>query len=409
MSGGIGTERGEMTKLCIDDLDLKGKRVLLRVDFNVPLEGGKVMDDTRIQAALPTIRYAQEHGAKLLLLSHLGRPGGKVVPSMSLKPVAERLSGLLGQPVPMAEDCIGEAVRKRAEKLRPGEILMLENCRFHAGDEKNDETFSRALAALCDIYVNDAFGAAHRAHASTVGVTRFVPVAACGFLMKREIEYLGRLLASATRPFVALLGGAKVSDKIGVITNLLGKVSTLLIGGGMAYTFLKAQGVAVGDSLVEEEKVPVAKDILKKAEAHGVNLLLPMDHVVAERLAADSPSRVTADAAVPAGWRGLDIGPRTRESFAAEIRSAKTLFWNGPMGVYEVEPFRAGTIAVAEAVAASDALSVVGGGDSVAAVMQMGIQGKITHISTGGGASLEFLEGRELPGVAALTDVKGRA
>ncbi len=393
-----------MSKLCIDDLDLKGKRVLLRVDFNVPLEGGKVVDDTRIQAALPTIRYAQGHGARLLLLSHLGRPGGKVVPSMSLKPVAERLSGLIGQPVPMAGDCVGEAVRDRAERLRHGEILMLENCRFHAEEEKNDESFSRALAALCDLYVNDAFGAAHRAHASTVGVTRFVPVAACGFLMKKEIEYLGRLLASPDRPFVVLLGGAKVSDKIGVITHLLGKVSALLIGGGMAYTFLTARGVAVGDSLVESERVPVAKDIMGKAAAHGVDLLLPVDHVVAERLAADAASRVTADAAVPAGWRGLDIGPRTREAFAVEIRGAKTLFWNGPMGVYEIAPFRAGTRALAEAVANSHALSVVGGGDSVAAIMQMGLGGKITHISTGGGASLEFLEGRELPGIAALTE-----
>jgi len=394
-----------MAKLSITDLDLKGKRVLIRVDFNVPLsEMQAVTDDTRIRAALPTIRRALGQGARVLLVSHLGRPKGKVVPAMSLAPVAARLSQLLGAPVQMAPDCIGDAVKTAAAALKPGQVLMLENCRFHAGDEKNDEGMSRALAELCDVFVNDAFGAAHRAHASTVGVTRFVPVAAAGLLMAKEVEYLGRALTDPTRPFVAILGGAKVSDKIGVLKNLVTKVNALLVGGGMAYTFLKAQGMEVGASLLEADKRDLARSILDEARAKGVTFLLPMDHIIAERAAATAPTRIADSTAIPAGWMGLDIGPKAREAFATVIRGARTIVWNGPMGVFELDPFREGTFAVARAIAASGATSIVGGGDSVAAVTQAGVADKMTHISTGGGASLEFLEGIELPGVAALTD-----
>jgi phosphoglycerate kinase len=394
-----------MAKLSITDLDLKGKRVLIRVDFNVPLsEKQAVTDDTRIRAALPTIRRALGQGARVLLVSHLGRPKGKVVPAMSLAPVAARLSQLLGAPVQMAPDCIGDAVKTAAAALKPGQVLMLENCRFHAGDEKNDEGMSRALAELCDVFVNDAFGAAHRAHASTVGVTRFVPIAAAGLLMAKEVEYLGRALTDPTRPFVAILGGAKVSDKIGVLKNLVTKVNALLVGGGMAYTFLKAQGMEVGASLLEADKRDLARSILDEARAKGVTFLLPMDHIIAERAAATAPTRIADSTAIPAGWMGLDIGPKAREAFATVIRGARTIVWNGPMGVFELDPFREGTFAVARAIAASGATSIVGGGDSVAAVTQAGVADKMTHISTGGGASLEFLEGVELPGVAALTD-----
>ena len=394
-----------MPKMSITDLDLKGKRVLVRVDFNVPLsEKQAVTDDTRIRAALPSIRRAMGQGARVLLVSHLGRPKGKVVPAMSLAPVAARLSQLLGAPVQMAPDCIGDAVKAAAAALKPGQVLMLENCRFHAGDEKNDEGMSRALAELCDVFVNDAFGAAHRAHASTVGVTRFVPVAAAGLLMAKEVEYLGRALTDPTRPFVAILGGAKVSDKIGVLKNLVTKVNALLVGGGMAYTFLKAQGMEVGASLLEADKLDTARSILDEARAKGVTFLLPMDHVIAERAEATAPTRIADSTAIPAGWMGLDIGPKAREAFATVIRGARTIVWNGPMGVFELAPFREGTFAVARAIAASVATSIVGGGDSVAAVTQAGVADKMTHISTGGGASLEFLEGIELPGVAALTD-----
>ena len=394
-----------MAKLSITDLDLTGKRVLIRVDFNVPLsEMQAVTDDTRIRAALPTIRRALGQGARVLLVSHLGRPKGKVVPAMSLAPVAARLSPLLGAPVQMAPDCIGDAVKTAAAALKPGQVLMLENCRFHAGDEKNDEGMSRALAELCDVFVNDAFGAAHRAHASTVGVTRFVPIAAAGLLMAKEVEYLGRALTDPTRPFVAILGGAKVSDKIGVLKNLVTKVNALLVGGGMAYTFLKAQGMEVGASLLEADKRDLARSILDEARAKGVTFLLPMDHIIAERAAATAPTRIADSTAIPAGWMGLDIGPKAREAFATVIRGARTIVWNGPMGVFELDPFREGTFAVARAIAASGATSIVGGGDSVAAVTQAGVADKMTHISTGGGASLEFLEGVELPGVAALTD-----
>lgn len=394
-----------MAKVSIGDLDLRGKRVLVRVDFNVPLnERLEVTDDTRIRAALPTIRHAMTQGAKVLLISHLGRPKGKVVPALSLAPVARRLSDLLGTTVTLAPDCMGEAVKAAAAALQPGRVLLLENCRFHAGDEKNDESMSRALAELCDVFVNDAFGAAHRAHASTVGITRFVPVSAAGFLMAKELTYLGRVLTNPAHPFVAVLGGAKVSDKIGVLRNLVSKVDAFLVGGGMAYTFLKAQGMEIGASLLEADKLDVAKVILNEARAKGVTFLLPMDHVIAEKPEAAAATRLADSTAIPAGWMGLDIGPKARDAFAKIIGGAKTIVWNGPMGVFELPPFREGTVAVAKAIAASGATSIVGGGDSVAAVGQAGVADRITHISTGGGASLEFLEGIELPGVAALTE-----
>lgn len=394
-----------MAKLSLADLDLRGKRVLIRVDFNVPMnDRQEVTDDTRIRAALPTVRHAAEAGGKVLLLSHLGRPKGKRVPGMSLAPVAARLQALLGRPVGMAPDCLGPEVEAMAARLPEGGVLMLENCRFHAGDEANDEGMSRALARLADVFVNDAFGAAHRAHASTVGVTRFVPVSAAGFLMAKELEYLGKAVSDPARPFVAILGGAKVSDKIGVLQHLLGKVDALLIGGGMAYTFLKAQGLEVGGSLLEADKLDVARAILEGARAAGVRLILPADHVIAERVEAAAPTRVAESGAIPAGWKGLDIGPKARDAFAGVLRGAKTVVWNGPMGVFELAPFREGTLAVARAVAESGATSIVGGGDSVAAVTQAGLADEMSHISTGGGASLEFLEGKELPGVAALTD-----
>jgi phosphoglycerate kinase len=394
-----------MAKRSISDVQLTRQRVLIRVDFNVPLDDRQVVtDDTRIRAAVPTIRYALEKGAKVLLVSHLGRPKGKAVPALSLAPAARRLSELLGRPVAMAADCIGPAAEAASAALAPGQVLMLENCRFHAGDEKNDEGMSRALAALCDVFVNDAFGAAHRAHASTVGVTRFVPAAAAGFLMAKELEYLGRAMTNPSRPFVAILGGAKVSDKIGVLKNLVGKADALLVGGGMAYTFLKAQGMEVGASLLEADKLGLAREVLDAARAKGVTFILPMDHVIAQKVAADAETRTADSTAIPAGWMGLDIGPKARQAFATAIRGAKTVVWNGPMGVFEMAPFREGTFAVARAIAESGATSIVGGGDSVAAVTQAGLADRMSHISTGGGASLEFLEGIELPGVAALTE-----
>jgi len=398
-----------MAKLSMADLELAGKRLLIRVDFNVPLdERREVTDDTRIRAALPTIRYAVERGGRVILISHLGRPKGQVVPALSLAPVAARLSALLGRPVPLAPDCMGEAVAGMVAWLAPGDVLLLENCRFHAGDEKNDPAMGRALAELCDVFVNDAFGTAHRAHASTVGVARLAPVAAAGFLMAKEVAYLGQALERPARPFVAILGGAKVSDKIGVLRNLVGKVDALLVGGGMAYTFLKARGLEVGASLLETDKLEVAREILEAARRRGIPFLLPTDHVIAERVDAAAPTRLVESAGLPAGWMGLDIGPQSCEAFAAAIRKAKTVVWNGPMGVFELPPFARGTQAVARAVAESGAVSIVGGGDSVAAITQAGLAGKITHISTGGGASLEFLEGIELPGVAALTDRGGQ-
>ena len=391
----------------IDQVDLDGKRTFIRVDFNVPLEdqGGvrRITDDSRIRGALPTIRYAVERGARVVLASHLGRPKGKIDPRESLAPAAKRLGELLGKPVPLAPDCIGDAVEKQVSALGKGEVLMLENLRFHPGEEKNDPAFAASLAKLADVYVNDAFGAAHRAHASTAGMASLVPVRAAGFLLRDELKHLGALLESPSRPFVAILGGAKVSDKISVIDNLLPRVDALLVGGAMAYTFLKAQGVAIGGSRVEADKVDLAQKTLEQARAKGVRLLLPEDHVIATRPEAGADCRTTSDPVIPDGWLGVDIGPKTRTRYAAEIAQAKTVLWNGPMGIFEIEAYAAGTVAVARAVAdAKQAFTVVGGGDSVAAVTQAGVADRIGHISTGGGASLEFLEGQTLPGVAAL-------
>jgi len=402
-----------MNKLSIKDLDLDGKHVFMRVDFNVPLdEGGGVLDDTRITETLPTIEYAVRHHARLVLASHLGRPKGKPNPKMSLKPVAERLRNLLderlgrGVNVGFAPDCIGMQAEEMASKLEKGHTLLLENLRFHAEEEANDEHFSRQLAKLADYYVNDAFGTAHRAHASTVGITKFVKKSAAGLLMQKELDYLGKALHHPARPFVAILGGAKVSDKIPVIQNLIEKVDALLIGGGMAYTFLKARGMEVGNSLVDQEKLDLAHKLLGQAKARGVKLLLPVDHVVANTIAPDAKTHIVSEGhAIPSGQMGLDIGPKTVALFSEQIEDARTIVWNGPMGVFEQEPFAHGTYAIARAVAANrPAISIVGGGDSVSAVHNAGVADKITHISTGGGASLEFLEGKKLPGVEALSN-----
>ncbi len=402
-----------MSKLSIRDLDLEGKRVFMRVDFNVPLDdGGRVMDDTRIVETLPTIEYAVRHHARLVLASHLGRPQGKPNPKMSLKPAAERLRNLLderirrGINVGFAPDCIGMQAEEMASKLEKGQTLLLENLRFHPEEEANDEHFSRELAKLADCYVNDAFGTAHRAHASTVGITRFVKKSAAGLLMQKELDYLGRVLHHPGRPFVAILGGAKVSDKIPVIQNLIDKVDTLLIGGGMAYTFLKARGMEIGNSLVENDKLGLAHKLLGQAKARGIKFLLPVDHVVAAKITPDARTHIVTEGhAIPAGQMGLDIGPKTVTLFSGQIENASTIVWNGPMGVFEQEPFAHGTYAIARAVAANrPAISIVGGGDSVSAVHKAGVADRITHISTGGGASLEFLEGKKLPGVEALTN-----
>ncbi|HXE71589.1 MAG TPA: phosphoglycerate kinase [Candidatus Nitrosotenuis sp.] len=390
-----------MDQATIRDMDVAGKRVLVRVDFNVPLEGGRVTDDSRIRAALPTLRYLLDRGAALILMSHLGRPKGKPRPEFSLAPVAEHLARLLGRPVQMAPDCVGEAVAAMARTLQPGQVLMLENLRFHPEEEANDPDFAARLAALGEIYVNDAFGAAHRAHASTQGVARYLPALA-GFCMESELTQLGSILTSPDRPFVVVLGGAKVSDKLGVLESLVERADRLLIGGGMAFTFLAARGLEVGSSLCERELLEKAREIEEKASGRGVQLVLPVDVVVAARPEPGIPCAVVAVDQIPAGQMGLDIGPRTVEIFRTALADARTVFWNGPMGVFEVPPFDRGTLEVARAVAASQARSVVGGGDSVAALHQTGLADQITHVSTGGGASLEFLEGRELPGVAAL-------
>ena len=386
----------------VDQIESKGKRVFIRVDFNVPQdEKNNITDDTRILLSLPTIRFVSEAGGKAILASHLGRPKGKRDPKFSLAPVAERVSQLLGKKVALATDCIGEEVQRRIGGMKEGEVLLLENLRFHPEEEKNEETFSKALASLCDIYVNDAFGAAHRAHASTEGMTRFAKVVAAGFLMMKEIKSLEKALVNPQRPYVAILGGAKVSDKIGVIQNLLGKVTTLLIGGGMAYTFLKAEGFEVGKSLVEEDQIGFSLSLLEGAKKK-LRFLLPPDHVAAERMDAQAKRKIVKSDQIPSGWVCLDIGPETEKTFSEEIQSAKTIVWNGPMGVFEMEPFSHGTFAIAKAIASSSAFSIVGGGDSVAAVNQAGVADRIGHISTGGGASLEFLEGKKLPGIEAL-------
>ena len=390
-----------MRKLGAADLEVKGRRVFVRVDFNVPLENGVVGDDTRIRETLPTLRLLIERGAKLVLASHLGRPKGKPKPEFSLAPVGERLSSYLGRPVKFVGAIVGPSVDEAVGKLVEGDVLLIENLRFDPGEEMNDPAFARKLASTAELYVNDAFGAAHRAHASTVGMVKHFPRAAAGLLMERELHYLGMALSSPPRPFVGLLGGAKVSDKIDVVRSLLGKVDRLLIGGGMTYTFLRAKGLPTGKSLVEEDKVDLARELLSEG---GAKLALPRDHVVASRFEASAETRTLPIGEIPDGWMGLDIGPATVAAYGEDIRKSKLVVWNGPMGVFEMEPFAQGTVKLAEIVASSDATSIVGGGDSVAAIDRAGVADRITHISTGGGAFLEFLAGEKLPGVEVLTD-----
>jgi len=387
-------------KKSVRDIDVKGKKVLVRVDFNVPIKEGVVQDDTRVRAALPTIDYLLEKGAAVILCSHLGRPKGGPDPKYTMKPVAEYLGKLTGKPVTFAEDCVGEPAVKAAAALKPGQVLVLENTRFHPEEEKNDLDLAKQMASLADIYVNDAFGSAHRAHSSTEGVARYLPAVA-GFLMEKEIEYLGKAIDDPKRPFVAILGGAKVSDKIGVIKNLLAKADAILIGGGMANTFFKAQGYPVGDSLVEDEVLDLARELIAQG---GTKLRLPVDAVIAEKMEEGVETKVVPVGPIPDGWRILDIGPQTIEAYSKVIAGAATVVWNGPMGVFEVPTFAKGTFGVAHALAASKCVSIVGGGDSASAIQKSGLADKITHISTGGGASLEMLEGIALPGVAALQD-----
>lgn len=391
-------------KMSVADLDVKGKRVIVRVDFNVPLDSeGNITDDKRIRGALPTIKYIIENGGKLILVSHLGRPKNGFEAKYSMKPAADRLSELLGKEVILAKDVIGEDAKAKAAALKEGEILMLENVRFHKEETKNDPDFAKELASMADIYVNDAFGTAHRAHASTAGLADYLP-SACGFLIKKELDIMGKALDNPERPFVAILGGAKVSDKISVIENLIDKVDTLIIGGGMAYTFFKAQGHGVGKSICEDDKVELASSLLAKAKEKGVNLLLPVDNVVGKEFDANTEAKTVPSEAIPDDWMGLDIGEETIKLFSDAIKDAKTVVWNGPMGVFEMEQFARGTEKIAQAMAQCRGTTIVGGGDSVAAIKKMGVEDNLTHISTGGGASLEFLEGKVLPGVAALKD-----
>lgn len=394
-----------LNKMTVKDIDCRGKRVFCRVDFNVPLDGeGRITDDNRIVAALPTIRHILDQGGRLILASHLGRPKGQPKPEFSLSPIARHLEHLLGQSVTMAPDCIGPEVEQLAQSLRDGQLMLLENVRFHVGETANDPEFARQLAALAEIYVNDAFGTAHRAHASTAGVAQLLSPAVAGFLIEKEIRYLGQAVADPVRPLVAILGGAKVSDKLPAIDNLLDKVDTLLIGGGMAYTFLRAQGHTLGTSLVEEDRIELAATLLQRAADLGVRLMLPQDHVAAAEFSAEASHRVCGNRDFPATWMGLDIGPQTIQEYCRIVSEAGTVLWNGPMGVFEFDAFAKGTFAIARVLADSDAVSIIGGGDSVAAANKSGLADRMTHISTGGGASLEFLEGKELPGITALND-----
>ncbi len=392
-----------LNKKSVEDIDVKGKKVLVRCDFNVKMENGVITSDKRIVASLPTINYLLEKGAKLILCSHLGRPKGEFKPEFSLSPVAVRLGELLGKEVKMAKDVVGESAQALAADLKEGEVLLLENVRFHAEETKNDADFSKALASLAEIYVNDAFGSAHRAHSSTTGVADYLP-AVGGYLIRKELEYIGGALENPKRPLVAILGGAKVSDKIGVITNLLNTVDTLIVGGGMAYTFFAALGYSVGTSLCETDKIDMAKEMMETAKAKGVKFLIPIDNRVGLEYAEDTENKIVDSDSIPDGWMGLDIGPKTEALFAEAVKDAGTVIWNGPMGVSEWKNFASGTIAVATAIANSGAISIVGGGDSAAAVQKLGFADKMSHISTGGGASLEFLEGKDLPGVVALND-----
>ncbi|MFP4661293.1 MAG: phosphoglycerate kinase [Halanaerobiales bacterium] len=393
-----------MVKKTLKDVDFKGKNTLVRVDFNVPLENGNITDDNRIQAALPTINYLIEEGARVILMSHLGRPKGKVVEELRLDPVAERLADLIGKEVSKVDDCIGDEVQEAVDNLKDGDVLVLENTRFYEGEKKNDPEFAKKLASVADVFVSDAFGAAHRAHASTVGVTEHLPSIA-GFLMQRELNALGEVMENPEHPFVAIMGGAKVSDKIDVIRNLMGKVDYLLVGGGIANTFIRAKGYETGNSLVEEDKLDVAKDILKEAEEKGVNLVLPIDVVVADDFSNDANHKVVSIDEIPEDWESLDSGgTKTIEKYSDIIKSAKTVIWNGPLGVFEMDTFAKGTNAIAEALAESDAKTIIGGGDSAAAIKKAGLEEKMTHISTGGGASLMFFEGKPLPGVEALDE-----
>ena len=392
-----------LNKKSVRDINAEGKKVLVRCDFNVPLQDGVITDDARIVGALPTIKLLLEQGAKVILCSHLGRPKGQFVPEYSLKPVAKRLSELLGLEVKMAEDVVGESAKALTADMKNGEVVLLENVRYHAEETKNVPEFSKQLADLAEIYVNDAFGAAHRAHSSTAGVADYLP-AVCGLLIEKEITIIGGALANPERPFVAILGGAKVSDKIGVIENLLEKVDALLIGGGMAYTFMKALGGNIGTSLLEEDKIELAKNLVKKAEEKGVKLVLPKSSVAADKYAADANTQIVSSMDIPEGWMGLDLGPSCAEEYGAIIREAKTVIWNGPMGVCEFDAFANGTITLAKAMSECDGTTIIGGGDSAAAAKKLGFAEKMTHISTGGGASLEFLEGKVLPGIACLQD-----